>query len=464
MFGLRARTASAITVGGLVVAVGLGFIAYELSRGYLVDKRLDMIRREALVNARFLDGALAEEPDSVADVLREASDPVRPILIDDDGKWSGAVLGVGSRDIPGELRELVAGGDAALQLTSGDAEPGVVVGVPLPRSEADFYQIFPLVELESTLDAIRNSLVIAAAITAMASAAFGLFISRRVLRPLRDVTAAAERITDGDMSARLAEAGDPDLEPLIRSFNDMALALDERIRRERRFAADVSHELRTPLTALTSAVHIIDRRCGEMSDPGRHAVDVLQSQVDHFSQIVLEILDLSRLEAGIADVQIESVDLQLFLAAVAEDSHLPPGVLDIDPRLPTRVSTDPRRLRVIVRNLVENAERYAGGCVRLGVDTTADGWRIDVDDHGPGVERAERDLLFERFRRGAASALPDAPKGTGLGLSLVWENARAMGGRATIVDPPHPGSRFRVELPLLPVTPHPAADDVEVPA
>lgn len=448
IFGLRARTASAIALGGLIVSVALGFIAYELSREYLVDKRLDMIRREAVVNARFLDGALAEEPGSVAEVLRQASDPVRPVLIDDHGRWSGAVVGVGERDIPAELKELVAGGDGALQLAAGDAAPGVVVGVPLPRSDTDFYQVFSLAELDSTLAAIRNSLVIAAAITALASAGLGVLTSRRVLRPLRDVTHAAERIAEGDMSARLSAANDPDLQPLIRSFNDMAVALDARIRRERRFAADVSHELRTPLTALTSAVHIIDRRAGEMTDPGRDAVRVLQSQVDHFSQVLLEILDLSRLEAGIADVQVETVDLRMVLGAVAAESGLDPALVDIDPELPARVPTDPRRLRVIVRNLLENAERYAGGCVRLAVRSTGDGWQIDVDDRGPGIAESERELLFERFRRGSASAGPDSPKGTGLGLSLVWENARAMGGTVSVVEPPHPGARFRVTLPL----------------
>ncbi|MHB1139232.1 MAG: HAMP domain-containing protein, partial [Microthrixaceae bacterium] len=219
IFGLRARTASAIALGGLAVSVALGFIAYELSRAYLVDKRLEMVRREAVINARFLDGALAEEPDSVAEVLRQASDPVRPVLIDDRGRWSGAVVGVGERDVPAELQELVADGNAALQLASADGAPGVVVGVPLPRSNTDFYQVFPLVELDSTLAAIRNSLVIAAAITALASAALGVVTSRRVLRPLRDVTFAAERITEGDMSTRLSSADDPDLQPLIRSFN-----------------------------------------------------------------------------------------------------------------------------------------------------------------------------------------------------------------------------------------------------
>ncbi|MDQ2677413.1 MAG: HAMP domain-containing histidine kinase [Actinomycetota bacterium] len=449
IFGLRARSAAAIALGGLAVSVALGFIAYELSRSYLVDKRLDMVRREALVNARFLDGALAEEPASVADVLRETSDPVRPVLIDDSGRWSGAVVGVGAGDVPAELRALVAEGNAALALSSGDAPPGVVVGVPLPRSGTDFYQVFPLVELDSTLTAIRNSLVIAAAITALASAALGVATSRRVLRPLSDVTHAAERITEGDMSARLPAENDPDLQPLIRSFNNMAVALDARIRRERRFAADVSHELRTPLTALTSAVHIIDRRSGEMTDHGRNAVRVLQSQVDHFSQVLLEILDLSRLEAGIADVQVEWVDLTMVMCAVAEESDLDPDLVDIDPDLPARVPTDPRRLRVIVRNLLENAERYAGGCVRLGVSSTATGWQIDVDDRGPGIEHDERELLFERFRRGSAAVAPDSPKGTGLGLSLVWENARAMGGTVVVVDPPHRGSRFRVELPLV---------------
>jgi signal transduction histidine kinase len=430
------------------VSIAVGLLAYEFSRTYLLDKRLDMVRREALSNARFIDGALAEEPDSVADVISDVSDPARPVLLDVDGSWYGAVVGFGDGDVPDALQAEVRSGSAATELTSWAGEPAVTVGAALPRSGAGFYQTYSLIELRSTLDAIRNSLVGAATVSTLLFAGVGLMISRRVLRPLRDATDAAGSIASGDMTTRLHGARDPDLVPLVDAFNDMADALDSRISRERRFAADISHELRTPLTALTSAVHIIDRRSGELSESGRDAVEVLHRQVEHFSQVVTDILDLSRLEAGLADVQVDSVQIDLALRAIAEELEIAPGVLQVDPSLPDRLDTDPRRLRVMVRNLVENARRYAGGCTRLAVIRHDDSWSVEVDDHGPGVPAAEREQVFERFRRGAASAAPGAPKGTGLGLALVWENARALGGDVVILDPPHPGTRVRITLPL----------------
>ncbi len=446
--GLRARTASALAVGGLAVSIVLGFLAYELSRSYLLDKRLDMAQREAFSNARFIDAALTEEPESVGDVIADLSNPARPILLEDDGSWYGAVVGFGDDDLPARVQDEVAAGRAATEFTTWSEAPALTIGVALPRSSTSFFQTYSLSELSSTLDAIRNSLIGAATVTTALFALLGLVISRRVLRPLHEATTAASSIASGDMATRLDSTQDPDLVPLVDAFNEMADALDARIARERRFAADISHELRTPLTALTSAVHIVDRRSAELSPSGRDAVEVLRQQVEHFSQVVIEILDLSRLEAGIADVQIEDVDIRLLFQTLSDEIDLSVGGVEVDPELPERVGTDPRRLRVMIRNVVENARRYAGGCTRLAVLRSGDDWVIEVDDHGPGVAPADREQMFERFRRGAASSTPEAPKGTGLGLALVSENVRAMGGTVALVEPPHPGARVRIVLPL----------------
>jgi two-component system, OmpR family, sensor histidine kinase MtrB len=446
---LRFRTAAALALVGLVVSVSLGLIAYELARTYLVDKRLELVQREALLNAQFIDAALSDGRGEVRTVLGEVSEQVRPVLVEADGTWFGTVVGVGRDRVPASLVTAVDAGGAAVHVGAGEGgAPTAVVGVALPRSGAGFYQLFALDELAATLDAIRTSLVIAAVLSTAAAALIGLLVSRRVLSPLRATAAAARRITGGDMSARLDDRDDRDLMPLVESFNEMAAALDARIQRERRFAADVSHELRTPLTALTSAVHIVDRRADALGPTGRQAVDVLRSQLEQFKRLVLEILDLSRLEAGTADVQVESVDLRHVLAAVLGECDLPASALSVDADVPERVGTDPRRLRIILRNLLENADRYAGGCVRLGVGRAGDLLVLEVDDHGDGVPEEEREGLFERFRRGTAASAPDAPKGTGLGLSLVAENVRALDGRVDITDVPGGGARFRVALPL----------------
>ena len=189
-------------------------------------------------------------------------------------------------------------------------------------------------------------------------------------------------------------------------------------------------------------MRIIDRRSAELSPAGQEAVAVLQKQLDHFSRLVLEILDLSRLEAGIADVQIETVDVRTVVAGLAVDADLPAERVIVGSGIPERVEVDPRRLRVVVRNLVENAQRYAGGCTRLTVSCSGERWSVTVDDAGPGVSEEERDRIFERFHRGDAGTSPGAAKGTGLGLSLVAESVRAMGGGVSVTASPDGGARF----------------------
>jgi signal transduction histidine kinase len=445
--GLRSRTALALAAGGLTVSVVLGVAAFQLARSYLLDKRVDLARQEAFLNARYLDRSLTDGG-SVPDLLSGFAPNSSPALLQLDGRWYGAVVGVGSGDVPVALRDAVADGGAASQVTRFGGQPVVAVAVALPRDDARFFQFFPLRELPETLSSIRNGLVVAALLTTGASAVYGLLMSRQVLRPLREAAGAAERIAGGDLEARLDRDGDPDLDPLIVSFNSMVEALSERIAREQRFASDVSHELRTPLTSLSSAVHILDRRTAELGPSGREALDVVRSQVEQFSRLVLEILEMSRLEAGLAEVRAEDVSIRSAMEAVVAECGAPPSVLEVGSEVPDRVRLDVRRLRVTVRNLMENADRYAGGCTRLGVAHAAGILRIEVDDHGPGVPAADAAVVFQPFRRGLAASRPGAPRGTGLGLALVRENVRAMGGTVAVGSAPGGGARFTVELPV----------------
>jgi signal transduction histidine kinase len=447
-FGLRTRAAAAMALGGLAVSLTLGFLAYSLSRAYLLDKRIDLVRQEAMLQARIVAGPAASEPSPPSALLQGLGSTDRPVLLRSGDQWFGSVVGIGRRAVPAELAERVDEGTAAVAFTRIGGDPVAVVGIPLPGADRALYQFIPLVELAATLAAIRNALVVAAAVTTAGSAAYGLVMSGRVLRPLGETASAARRIAGGDMAARLDDHGDPDLVPLVESFNDMAAALDARIERERRFAADVSHELRTPLTALAAAVRIVERRSDGLDPSGREAVEVLRGQTDQFTRLVLEILDLSRLEAGIADVQSELVDLRAAVGAMAAEAGLDPHRIRISGDTPERVVVDPRRLRVTVRNLLENADRYGRGCTALTVDSDGSTWTLTVDDAGPGVRPEERQRIFERFHRGSAGSSAQAPRGTGLGLSLVAENVRAMGGTVTVTDAPGGGARFVVQLPI----------------
>jgi two-component system, OmpR family, sensor histidine kinase MtrB len=445
--GLRARTAVALALGGLEALVDQVVTSELVGDDAERHGHGEPAEREAVLNARFTDAALAPADRPVAEVLIDVSDQRSPVLVEFGGRWYGTVVGLGRDDVPTELRESLDAGEPAVALTRVGGGPAAVTGLALPASGARFYQVESLVELDATLAAIRNSLAAGAAVTAAAAALMGLLVSRRVLRPLREMASTAERITRGDLAARLPADDDPDLSPLLESFNVMTEALDRRIELERRFAADVSHELRTPLTAINSAVHLVERRSPELSATGVQALAVLREQVDKFTKLVLELLDLSRLEADLADVVVEDVHLRALLSAVLAELEVSDDVLVVEDSVPTRIATDPRRLRVVVRNLLENADRYGGGCTRLAVLDRPGAVRLEVDDDGPGLGDDDPDHLFERFHRGSVAKASGT--GTGLGLALVAENVRALGGTVGADESAGGGARFIVTLPAV---------------
>jgi two-component system sensor histidine kinase MtrB len=450
--GLRARTALALAGGALLVSLTMGLVSFWLARGFLIERRLTEVEKVAFVNAQFIDRSVAEDSDVVGGVVAGLADPAAAILVAVDNQWFGAVVGVGERDVPTSLSERVDAGEAAVELIElGDGSPQAVVGLQLPQSGAQFYQLVSLSELASTLNSLQQALAIAVVISTAAGAVFGLIVSRRIVQPIRVTAAAATKIAEGELSTRLPVEDDPDLAALVTAFNDMAESLEQRIQRERRFAADVSHELRTPLTALGSAVQIVVRRSDDLGPGGQKAVEVIESQITHFQQLVLEILDLSRIEAGLEEMRPGLLNVRRFLEALISEFEPNAPALDVDAAVPLRVLVDRRRLRLIVRNLLENAKRYAGGATRLGVRVDDERILFEVDDAGPGLTPEECVVIFERFRRGSAATSSSAPRGTGLGLALVHENVKMMDGNVTAESSPAGGARFVIVLPLVSV-------------
>ncbi|MGH8998712.1 MAG: sensor histidine kinase, partial [Acidimicrobiia bacterium] len=228
-------------------------------------------------------------------------------------------------------------------------------------------------------------------------------------------------------------------------FNDMVDTLEERINREARFASDVSHELRTPVAAIRAAANVVRRRL-RSPDEAVAALDILESKIDGFNGLVTDLLEMSRLDAGVARLEREPVDLERFARSVLGGgrANVPLG---LDPTAPPRAALDSRRLGQMLTNLLENAEKYGGGATALVVSGGPGVIRFAVEDRGPGIPEHERHHIFERFVRGESSAQPGSKDGTGLGLSLVAEHARLHGGRVWVEDRAGGGSRFVIELP-----------------
>ncbi len=257
--------------------------------------------------------------------------------------------------------ETVARGQSGRQYFNDDSgNPWLGVGVAMNAYDAGYLEAFPLESTERTLRLLATALVVGSILAALLATFFGWSTSRRLLRPLSRVADAAGNIASGGLDTRLEEETDPDLNRLAGSFNDMADAVQERIEREQRFASDVSHELRSPITALTAAVEVLDARRDDLPDRSQQALDVVVGQVRRFDAMVIDLLELSRLDAGATDLNPEEVDLVDLCDKVSQRygyGDLPievhrraqagsagrPGPVRADPREPARERLDTRR-------------------------------------------------------------------------------------------------------------------------
>lgn len=445
---LRLRAGLAFGLVALVVASGLALTAHGLVRTNLVEDRQASAERQAYTNARLLRSRLDPRPDDMTQLLAGLQvGPRDDALLYIDGRWFSSSVELSASELPGSLAEAVASGDAARQRFEVNGRPVVGIGVPINALGARYFEVTSLEDVEQSLDTLARSFLIAAIVAAVAGAALGVWFSSLILSPLRRFAGVAHEIVGGATNSRLDAGGDPDLEPLADSFNEMLDDLDERMERERRFASDVSHEIRGPLAALSSAVSIVDRRRASLPAEVVPAVDALETQVRAFNQLVIDLLEISRFDARTAEFDGREHDIVSLCAMVAatrgHDSvqvHGTPGEVI--------VNADSRRIEQVVTNLLDNARLYAGGATDLTVTATEAGARIAVEDRGPGVPEEERTTIFARFQRGHAADLDGVASGTGLGLALSTQHVELHGGALWVEDREGGGARFVAEWPL----------------
>jgi signal transduction histidine kinase len=325
----------------------------------------------------------------------------------------------------------------------------VTVGAPLAAVDGGYFEVFELGELERTLDLLRNVLDVGAIVTSLAAAAFGRFAAHRIVEPLGPIADAAERISHGDLETRLSAPGDHDLVPLIDSFNAMAESLQARIEREARFASDVSHELRSPLAALRAGIEVIDRRRQELPPAIEPTFDVLAARIRSFETVVLELLEISRLDANAVSLDFEEFEVEEFVRQVLASTGATQAEIEIGAGTPTLMRADRRRLAQAFGTIIDNAALYAGGLTGVSVEEAGGHVRFNLDDSGPGVDPNERRSILQRFARGEAGRRAGGGSGTGLGLALAVAQIDLHGGTIKVESAPTGGARFIVDIPEL---------------
>ncbi len=486
---LQFRVISVTMVLSLAVAVGLGyFIAQRVADGIL-NTRLESAKEQAIagfqtvqqdfsaanVDAAIDTGVLAE---STARSLCKSSTLFQVVVTarknSDNYSFPAACSSLQPDSLPQDLRDKVrhdTGGTVYYKFaTVGFTNPqgqvdAVVYGQRLTATNtttqftADVFFVFPLTQDEQNLQLVELSLVIAGFILVLALMGIAWFVSRQVVMPVRMAAGIAERLAAGRLEERMRVRGEDDLASLANSFNKMAANLQSQIRRleelsrvQRRFVSDVSHELRTPLTTVRMAADLIHEARDSFEPAVARSAELLQNQLDRFEELLADLLEISRFDAGAAILDAEPVDLRALIQRVVDASapladRKGSEVVVKAPDEPCVAEVDARRIDRILRNLVVNAiEHGEGRQVTVTVAASDDAVAVAVRDYGVGLRPGESSLVFNRFWR-ADPARARTTGGTGLGLAIALEDARLHHGWLQAWGEPGGGSQFRLTVP-----------------
>lgn len=334
------------------------------------------------------------------------------------------------------------------------------VRVPIIQDQS----ILGYVELSHTLDVaseslrpIRQALMTAGAGIGLFAVVVGLLVGQGLTSPIRTLNTAARRMSDGDLSARAQVRSEDEIGELAVQFNEMAEQLQRSFaelaaERDalRHFIADASHELRTPITALKTFVELMQGPAAHDREAQSEFLSESQTQLERLSWITANLLDLSRLDAHLVQLEIEphraeellNTSVALFRTCPLESRvTVEPVPADLT------IACDRSRMEMALSNLIENAVKYTpeGGTIRVGASATPAGVEVWVQDSGAGIAPEDLPHIFERFYRGRHPE--NLPNGSGLGLAIVQSVVHAHGGRIEVESVLGEGSRFTIWLP-----------------
>lgn len=395
-------------------------------------------------------------------LLREPTTSLPPISLD---RASNLVLPSSIND---ELRNAVRSSTRQawtylpIKYQSGQSEPGLAVGSTLTIPSVgpyELYLLFPLTPEQATIDLVRRTLFAVGAALIFLIGAITWLVVRQVVRPVRMASKIAERLASGALQERMQVSGEDDLARLASSFNGMATSLQQQITRlenlsrfQQRFVSDVSHELRNPLMTVRMAADTVHQSSSVFDPAVARSSELLQTQLARFEALLTDLLEISRFDAGVAQLDLEDVDLRKVVESAVDG---------IRPLAATKGSAiavsaqgddfvnaiDRRRIGRIIRNLIANAiDHGEGKPIEILLEAGDSDLRVSVTDHGVGIREDQRERVFDRFWRGDP-ARARTTGGTGLGLSIALEDARLHQGTLTVHGAPSQGSTFTLSLP-----------------
>ena len=287
------------------------------------------------------------------------------------------------------------------------------------------------------------------------------WMARWVADPLQRVVSATREFGGGQANM-LPLQGPSEIRELVGAFNGMTARVQAGQKSQRDFVANVSHELKTPLTSIQGFSQAILDGTADTPEAQKQSAQVIYDEASRMYRMVLGLLDLARLDAGIADLKREPVDLTVLLNSLGERFRMQSqrnGItLQVQAESLPPITGDDDRLAQVFINLLDNALKFtpSGGLVRVSATSLGDSVEIVVSDTGTGIAAEALPHIFERFYQADASRAGGKHHGAGLGLAIVDEILRAHAGKISVRSAPGRGTEFTIQLPLV----HPDASTV----
>lgn len=470
-----------------MVILGMALISVFTSR--LVDSKLDFATSEidraratveqqvdATGTSNTVQGRINSARASLTQRTAQVSDAsafYEPVLaVQDDGNVV-ATSPEGYR-VPEKLSRFVSEGQVSYQFATIDRADGgaynaLVIGSP---ADADIpglqvYLVMSMESDESTLALVRGLLSAAGVVVVVLLVGIAWLATQQVTAPVRSASRIAQRLASGHLRERMVVDGEDEMARLALSFNDMAEKLSKQIQQleeygdlQRQFTSDVSHELRTPLTTVRMAADMIASDPDSLEPHTRRASELMSRELDRFEELLTDLLEISRHDAGMADLSSARLDVRSCITSVWEGIEHLANKVGVEVRIhvpeePVYMTGDSRRIERVLRNLLANAIDHSEGNpidVELGFNDEA--VAITVTDRGVGLKEGQEELIFNRFWRADASRRRHSG-GTGLGLAIAREDAVLHGGELEAAGNFGVGSQFRVVLPREPGTEYP---------
>ncbi|MGO4343159.1 MtrAB system histidine kinase MtrB, partial [Pedococcus sp. 2YAF34] len=485
---LQVRVVATTMLLGLLVVLGLGSYLYSsisdgLEQDRMTTAQLETSRLTSQVQDRFDESDQSSQAglnllaqQTIKSVAAPGGDNERYLVFARSlGNTSVQTVqtvlsgAVGLSSIPAEMRQAIKADPRRQQVTligitdpqTDQQVPAVLVGsqVELPvAGKYDLYVVFPMQREQATLNLITRTFAIGGFALVALVGAIAYVVTRQVVNPVRRAAVVAERLSSGRLNERMRARGEDDLARLAASFNEMADSLQTQIRQleglsrvQQRFVSDVSHELRTPLTTIRMAADLIHDSRRDFDPTVSRSAELLHNELDRFEELLADLLEISRFDAGAAALDVDLIDLRDTVARAVQSAQPLAerwgSTITVEATGSCQADMDPRRVERILRNLVVNAVEHGDGRpVEIHVAGNDTAVAVTVRDHGVGLRPGEAALVFNRFWR-ADPARARTTGGTGLGLAISLEDARLHDGWLQAWGEPGQGSCFRLTLP-----------------